>query len=248
MDQPTIQCCDGRVQLGQACGRCGVIAATPWTLRFTEWQCGHHGERPDDIPVASPQQAKLILTAISHAISQPGHARAMLFGETRGWADIYVTDDYCEFNPNSNPSYRPEVILCADEATAAAILGPELKAARETVVDPDPYRARMWAGEDTVETNDCVVTLLTHAQVEERVQIADWRADADTNKPRSFELPPIYFDGAQVLEKLRAEAASIAEWEAERAAEHQREVDADEAADRTREEQRLDPPQGDPEP
>ena len=32
--------------------------AAPFTLRFTEWRCGHHGTRPDDIPVHSIAQAQ----------------------------------------------------------------------------------------------------------------------------------------------------------------------------------------------
>ena len=55
--------------------------AAPFTLRFMAWQCGHHGMRPDDIPVHSIEQAQAIVNAIGCAISQPGSARAALFDD-----------------------------------------------------------------------------------------------------------------------------------------------------------------------
>lgn len=193
-----------------------------WTLRFTEWQCGHHGQRPEDIACSSPEQAKAILWAIACAISQPGHARAMLFSETRGFADIYLSDDYCEFNPASTPSYRPEAVLCADAETAAAILAPELSAARAEMTEPDLCPVRMWDGKDLpeaqVNANESVVTLLPRADVEKRAEVDDSRLDP---LPPLFELPPVFYDGAQVLERLRKEAASIAAWEAEVAADRE---------------------------
>lgn len=199
-----------------------MTAATPWTLRFTEWQCGHHGQRPEDIPCASPEQAKAILWAIACAISQPGHARAMLFDETRGHSGIYLTDDYIsdDFHPERPGSYRPEVVLCADQAMADAILAPELKAARDEGTQPDLIGVRQWDGKDLpearVDANEAVLTLLTRAQVEKFAEVDD--TSLDPHEPL-FELPPIFYDGAEVLERLRKEAASIAAWEAEVAAE-----------------------------
>ena len=38
--------------------------AAPFTLRFMEWRCGHHGTRPDDIPVHSIAQAQAIVKAL----------------------------------------------------------------------------------------------------------------------------------------------------------------------------------------
>ena len=67
--------------------------AAPFTLRFMKWQCGHHGTRPDDIPVHSIEQAQAIVNAIGCAISQPGQARAALFNHWRG-ISIYLTDDH----------------------------------------------------------------------------------------------------------------------------------------------------------
>ena len=55
--------------------------------------CGHHCQRPADIPVETPEQASLILCAISHAISQPGHARAVLMNDEHA-ETVYLTDDY----------------------------------------------------------------------------------------------------------------------------------------------------------
>lgn len=213
--------------------------ALPWTLRFTEWSCGHHGQRPEDIPCASPEQAKAILWAIACAISQPGYARATLFNDERGIADIYLTDDHLatsyggDFNPDKiNTYYRPEVVLCADQATADAILAPELKQAREEGVRPDLMGARLWDGKDLPEarvcTNESVLTLLPRAQVEKLAEVDD--TSLDPVAPL-FELPPIFYDGAQVLEKLRAEAASIAAYEAELAAERAAEAKLDPTTD-----------------
>ena len=69
--------------------------AATFTLRFTAWECGHHGKRPDDIPVHSIEQAQAIVNAIGHAISQPGNARAALFNNWAG-TSIYLTDDYAD--------------------------------------------------------------------------------------------------------------------------------------------------------
>lgn len=207
-----------------------------WTLRFTEWQCGHHGQRPEDIACSSPEQAKAILWAIACAISQPGHARACLFDDTRGFADIYITDDYCEFKPDRTPSYRPAVVLCADDATAAAILAPELKDAREDISEPDLWQAKVWDGKELVETNSAYLTTMTREAVEALAQVDDTSLE-----PRMplFELPPVFHDGAGLAERLRTIAAEMAAYEAEVAAENQRAVDADEAADLKRDEQRL---------
>lgn len=196
------------------------MTATPWTLRFTDWSCGHHGQRPEDIPCSSPQQAKAILWAIACAISQPGHARAMLFTDTRGFSDLYVTDDYCEFNPESTPAYRPEVVLCADEATLAAILAPDLKQAREELAEADLTGARAWDGREHVDAYNVVVTTMPRADVEKLADIDDSRLDPS---PLKFELPPIFHDGAEILRLLREQAASIAEWDARMAAEPEEE-------------------------
>lgn len=187
----------------------------PWTLRFTAWQCGHHGQRPDDIPVASPEQAKLILDAIGYAISQPGSARACLFSDVVGFADIYLTDDYCSFNPDATPSARPAAVLCADDAMVAAILAPELKDARNDLMDPDLWDVTVWDGKRMVYRCETVLTTLTRDAVQELANVDDSYLD-----PRSplFDLPPVLHDGAALLERLRTVAAEIAAYEAEIAA------------------------------
>lgn len=200
--------------------------ALPWTLRFIEWKCGHHHQRPEDIHCASPAQAKAICWAIACAISQSGHARAMLFEARKGISDIYMTDDYVaagygsDFDPDKVQTYyRPEVVLCADQAMADAIMARELKQARDEGVEPDLYGARMWDGKDLpeamVNSNDSVLTLLTREQVEAKAVVDD--SSLDPVAPL-FELPPIFYDGAEVLATLRKEAASIAAYEAELAA------------------------------
>jgi hypothetical protein len=187
--------------------------AAPWTLRFTEWQCGHHGQRPEDIPVASPEQAKAILWAIACAISQPGHARAMLFDETRGYPDIYLTDDYVsagyasDFDTERAPSERPVVVLCSDEATASAILAPELTAAREEISDPDLWRATVWDGKAQVDTYETVLTTLTREAIVALEKEADpWPHE----RPPLFALPPVFRDGAELLARLRTIPTEIA--------------------------------------
>lgn len=71
-------------------------AEPTYTLRFTEWRCGHLSQRPGDIPCQSVEQAQLILQAISNAIDKPGFARAVLFTDRHSYGPIYITDGYAE--------------------------------------------------------------------------------------------------------------------------------------------------------
>lgn len=62
-------------------------------LEFFDWQCGHHQETPAPIEDLSEAQAKAIMTAISHAISQPFSTRARLIDGDQA-QEYYMTDDY----------------------------------------------------------------------------------------------------------------------------------------------------------
>lgn len=191
-------------------------STTAWTLRFTEWRCGHHGQRPDDIACASPEQAKAILWAIACAISQPGHARAVVFSDAQGFPDIYITDDHCEFNPKRTAALRPEVVLCSDARTAAAILSADLKDAREDLNAPDLSNAQMWEGEQQVHPYDVVLTTMSRARVERMAAVDDSALDP---VPPKFVLPPVFHIGAEVLHRVRERAAELRAAEADRAAE-----------------------------
>jgi hypothetical protein len=214
---------------------------TPWTLRFTEWACGHHQQRPDDIPVSSPEQAQLILQAIGNAISQPGHARACVFNDTQGIDDIYVTDDHCDFNPAKRVAYdRPVLVLCADEATANAMLADELEAAREDLwAVADLTDAKVWDGKEMLSGYDVALTTLTREQIDAIIEQDRDLLPEEAHRAH-FGLPPLFRDGAEVLAALRKEAESIAAYEAECAADEKRAYEAGQAADLKREEMRLD--------
>jgi hypothetical protein len=190
-------------------------------------------------------EARAICWAIACAISQPGHARAILFNDSHG-RDIYMTDDHVSagfaetFDPDKVTFVeRPAVVLCADDATAAAILAPDLKDARVNGSnDPDLEGATLWNGTSMVDAYSTVLTTMPRADVEKLADVDD--SSLDVRMPL-FELPPVFFDGAKVLQALQQEAAAILAWEAQQEAEREREYQEGQAADLRREEQRLDP-------
>lgn len=181
----------------------------PYAVHFTEWQCGHHCQRPEDIPVSSPEQASLILQAISHAISQPGHARAVLMNETHA-ATVYVTDDYVAVGHTDKAEFpthyfqwalRPEVIL-GNASQIDEIHSPALAEAIESLHGG----IERWDGKSEVWNNRIVTTTLSRAEVE---AIAA-PLDAYEDRRVAFELPPVFRAAAEVLEELRQEADDIA--------------------------------------
>lgn len=195
-----------------------MSAPSTWTLRFTEWECGHHQQRPADIPgITSPEQARLILQAIGNAISQPGSCRAVLFSETHGYRPIYVTDDYVdpEFPEKVTPLERP-VVICGDADTVAQIMGDGLLEARDEIMNPDLYAAAVWDGAEEVCAYQTVLTTLTREQVEAGIAA---RADAYPPQRELFELPPVFMDAAPILERLRTIAADQGSYRAEMDAE-----------------------------
>lgn len=70
----------------------------PMTIEFFDWCCGHHGECPGPITgLETDDDVERVLRAISHAISQPGHARARVTsGKQR--CEYYLTDDHIEMS------------------------------------------------------------------------------------------------------------------------------------------------------
>ena len=176
--------------------------AAPFTLRFIEWRCGHHGMRPDDIPVHSVQQAQAIVNAIGYAISQSGHARAVLFNDARG-TPIYMTDDHADpiHKDESQWSWRP-VIYHATSWEMAEIAG--LKAA-----EVEYYGSPMtqWDGVAYIDEME-VVTALTVEAIEAAVAPIDWY-DADRRRV-VCEMPPIIKPADDLLAELREIAQAMA--------------------------------------
>ncbi len=188
----------------------------PLTLRFTEWQCGHHCERPADIPVASAEQALAIAHAISHAISQPGHARAVVMSDDRA-ETIYITDDYVALGGGCAHAEKPRdyyewperpVVIVGAEAELDAILSDELRESREVLFVAEVTRFKPL---DMLYGYDVAVSYLTQTELEAMAE----PKDAYEERHVPFEMPPVFRNAAEVLEALRQEAAEQAAYQLE---------------------------------
>jgi hypothetical protein len=177
--------------------------AAPFTLRFIEWQCGHHGTRPDDIPCHSIEQAQNIVWAIGYAISQPGYARAALFDAHRE-ASIYITDDYAtEIKPDEwYGSYRT-TIYHATEQEWAELQG--LRAAYEYTVGGEIKR---WDGTTYLDDIE-VVTTLSIEDIKAAIEPVCWY-EADQRRA-VCAAPPIIKPAAELLAELREAAEEMGE-------------------------------------
>ncbi len=171
------------------------------TMRFTEWECGHHGTRPGDIPVSSPEQATLILIAISHAISQPGHCSAVLVSAKRA-ESAYVTDDYVATGYGNGPEFRAEsdwrerpIVIHGGADEIDAIHSDALADAADSLF----AGIDRWTGVDSAADFNVVTTVL-------RVEDIEGALAQDMYE----YLPPIYRPASEVLAELREEAASLA--------------------------------------
>ncbi|MGH8758087.1 MAG: hypothetical protein ACREVW_01005 [Burkholderiales bacterium] len=181
-----------------------------YILRFVEWQCGHHCQRPADIPVETPEQASLILQAISHAISQPGHARAVLMNDTHA-EFAYLTDDYVavghtdksEFQDSFRWCYRP-IVVHGDTAQIEEIHSPALAEAIESLY----VAIERWDGKAEVSANEIVTTTLGSAEIE---TIAAPLDPYEEGRMLVFDVPPVLKAAADLLAELREEAAGLAE-------------------------------------
>lgn len=174
--------------------------AAPFTLRFTEWRCGHHGTRPVDIPVHSVAQARLILQAISHAISQPGHARAVLFDDYGG-TTCYMTDDYVEPLQDRGHWGMRTTVYHATAQELAELQG--LAAAYDDCYGGEP---KQWDGASYLDEY-VVVTALDVAAIEAATAPVDWY---EGGRSAVCEVPPIILPVEHLLEELREAAADMA--------------------------------------
>lgn len=188
-------------------------AARQLTLRFYEWQCGHHGTRPGDIPVSSPEQAGEILKAMSHCISQPGHFCAWLMDGTHAMS-AYVTDDYVRVGSGNSEIFpqwsslgwqdeRP-VLIYGTEAQIAELRHPDNAEAVSCIWFFDSLPA--WNGTSFLDDNVATTTLRLE-ELEDLIRPREWH---EPGRPNQFSLPPVLKTAESALEDVRQERASIA--------------------------------------
>ena len=177
--------------------------AAPYTLRFMEWQCGHHGTRPDDIPVHSIEQAQAILNAIGYAISQPGHARAVLFDSTHGMS-IYLTDDHADTIPEDkwHWAFRTMIYRATPEELA------ELQGLRAAFDYCYGGELQQWDGTKYLDDME-VVTTLTPEAIEAAIAPVEWHEE--DQRRAVCDLPPIVKPAAELLAELREAAQEMAQ-------------------------------------
>ena len=176
--------------------------AAPYTLRFMEWQCGHHGTRPNDIPVHSIEQAQAIVWAIGYAISQPGNARAALFNADRG-VSIYLTDDYAEAIQTDDWLWATRTtIYRATQEELAELQG--LKAAFDYAYGG---ALQQWNGTAYLDEMEVVTTLSVEA-IEAAIAPVSWY---ESDQRRAVcDVPPIIKPAAELLVELREAAQELA--------------------------------------
>ena len=177
--------------------------AALFTLRFMAWQCGHHGMRPDDIPVHSIEQAQAIVNAIGCAISQPGSARAALFDDWRG-TYIYLTDDHADAIHKDKFGWplRTTIHYATPEEMA------ELEGLHAAVVDYYGRALKQWDGTAYLDELEVVTTLAKEA-IEAAVAPIDWH-EADRRR-LVCDVPPIIKPIAELLAELREIAQEMAD-------------------------------------
>jgi hypothetical protein len=175
------------------------MSAAPLTLRFTEWRCGHHGQRPNDIPVHSVEQAQLILQAIANAISQPGHARAALFDDTKG-TSVYLTDDYTDTIRQGWPSRTVVYHGSQAEIDEMQTLGAAFDYAYGGTLT-------RWDGRTYLDDLE-VITSLSVAEIETLIAPLDWTEEGQ--RSAVCEVPPVLKPAAELLAELREAAEELA--------------------------------------
>lgn len=188
-------------------------AAQQLVLRFYEWQCGHHGTRPADIPVSTTEQASAILKAMSHCISQPGHFCAWLMDGTHAMS-AYVTDDYVRVGSGDSEIFprwsslgwqdeRP-VLIYGTEAQIAELRHPDNAEAVSCIWFFDSLPA--WDGTSFLDDNVATTTLRLE-ELENLIRPSEWH---EPGRPNQFALPPVLKSAESALEDVREERASIA--------------------------------------
>ena len=179
-------------------------------LRFTQWRCGHHSQRPDDIAVSSPAQASQILRAISYAISQPGYANAVLMDETYG-VTAYITDDHVNAGHTATDAFPPldqwhqrrPIMVYGSPEEIAEIQSPGLAEACEVDYGgPIP----LWNGTTFVDDSITLSTLPLD-EIKAKAAPIDWH---DEGQAELFPVPPVYRPAGQLLSELRALAEDLA--------------------------------------
>lgn len=181
--------------------------AAPYTLRFAEWRCGHHGQRPADIPVDGVEQARLILQAISCAISQPGHARAVLFDFISVGPTAYITDDYAE--PIQFPSLPRTTVYHGTEAEIAELRTDAMKSAYDYA-----YGGTLQQWDGTAYLDDMlVVTTLDIKAIEAAIAPVEWHEDGQ--RRAVCDAPPVLKPAAELLAELREAAAELQQVDAD---------------------------------
>lgn len=166
------------------------------TLRFTNWQCGHHATRPADIPVHSLEQAFAILHAISSAISQPGHARAVIYGEEFASDEIYLTDDYVSPSKPRNLGNLRTVVFhgTPEEMQILESLG----SAYHDCYGGD--NLCVWDGKTNLENHNEVVTTLTVEEINQITQPVDWHEEGQ--RTAVCVAPPILKPASEMVKEL----------------------------------------------
>lgn len=175
------------------------------TLHFTEWECGHHQQRPADIQVSSPEQAAQILTAISHSISQPGYAHAVLMDETRG-TPIYLTDDYFSIAQHAGNVMPENPLDCGCSERPTLFYGTEAEIAQ---LESEPYaQAAEWVYGGTLARWDGTA-FFDDSVAMTTLSLAELQALVDPDRfpctPDLFDLPPIFRPASAALQELQAE-------------------------------------------
>ena len=179
-----------------------ATAAAPYTLRFTEWRCGHHGTRPDDIPCHSIEQAQAIVRAIGYAISQPGHARAVLFDGLSG-TTIYITDDHADTIPTNESrwSLRTTVHHATAEEMAELL-------SLQTAFDYCYGGAlKQWDGTAFLDDMEVVTSLSTEA-IEAAIAPVEWHEE--DQRRAVCDVPPVVKPAAELLAELREAEQELA--------------------------------------
>ncbi|MFD2754262.1 hypothetical protein [Comamonas terrae] len=183
------------------------------TLRFYDWRCGHHGQRPADIPVSNPEQASAILHAMSHCISQPGHFRAWLMNDVHA-VGAYVSDDHFSLANSEKTQFPNTELLGWDDERPVLIYG----TAEQIAELNSPAHAEAvsglwfwdslpaWDGKSYLDES-MATTTLTLAELQELARPIEWHEPA---RGEWFGLPPVFKSAATALEEVRAISAELA--------------------------------------
>jgi hypothetical protein len=166
-------------------------------IEFFDWECGHHGQCPLPIAGLQVEQVGPILRAISHAISQPGHARVRVTDST-GFTEAYITDDYVRFSPGDLVDLVG-VVGWPDRPVIVHSAAPErMQALTDWIDGMEGAIAPAWNGTTALADYDWVVTALTPAELA--------RLTRATTAP-----PPRLIDAADFEREIAQEANVQAE-------------------------------------